>query len=221
MRKIRKNKKTTLKWAIVALTLTLIVGCASLTNPINPPDGKNQGAPVANSPQTNTAAPNSQLHPDSTESLLFNMMVLGQQGKVINSDFPVKTTTIEDVEKVWGKTDKTDYLATAKGRYATYNSRNAVFGMNKGEQIFEVRSYDSRLKGVTLNQTKETLGVPAYNAKNNGQEIIGYTAGSEFKAEMIFPQPTKDNPNPVMDHYNVLYPQGTVNSMADDPGRQW
>jgi len=371
VRKIRKNKKTTLRWAIAALALTLVVGCSSLTNPINPPDGQNQGDPIENTPQTDTATPNSpssstdvnsivyqnnqygfslklpvswkgysivnslwegqavnslreglasqqssqvvetgpfisirdpkwttqiprqdipimvftldqwnslqkevfhigaapigpselgrnnsyvlalparynyaypqgykdvetileskplqttqttQLHPGSTESLLFNMMVLGQQGKVFNSDFPAKTTTIEDVEKVWGKADKTDYVATAKGRYATYNSRNAVFGINKGEQIFEVRSYDRRLKGVTLNKAKETLGTPAYDAKNNGQEIIGYTAGSEFKVEMIFPQPTKDNPNPVMDHYNVLYPQGTVNSMADDPGRQW
>ena len=162
-----------------------------------------------------------QQHPDSTESLLFNMMELGQQGKVINSDFAAKTTTIEDVEKVWGKADKSDYVASGKGRYATYTSHNVVFGINKGEQLFEVRSFDSRLKGVTLAQAKEVLGTPAYDVKANGQEIIGYTAGSEYKVEMIFPQPTKDQPNPVMDHYNVLYPQGTVNSMADDPGRQW
>jgi hypothetical protein len=162
-----------------------------------------------------------QLHPDSTESLVFNLLVFAQQGKVINSDFSVKTTTIEDIEKVWGKADKIDYVASAKGRYATYTSHNVVFGINKGDQIFELRSYDSRLKSVTITKAKDVLGTPVYNVKNNGQEIIGYTAGSEFKVEMVFPQPTKDNPNPVMDHYNVLYPQGTVNNMADDPGRQW
>ncbi|ODA40212.1 DUF4309 domain-containing protein [Desulfosporosinus sp. BG] len=162
-----------------------------------------------------------QLHPDATESLLFNMMVLGEQGKVIYSDFSAKTTTIEEVEKQWGKADKTDYVATANGCYATYTSHNLVFGLNKGEQIFEIRSYDSRLKGITLVATKKILGTPAYDVKNNGQEIIGYTAGTEFKVEMVFPQPTTDNPDPVIDHYNVLYPQGTVNRMADDPGRQW
>ena len=162
-----------------------------------------------------------QLPPDSTESLLLNMMALGKQGKVMNSDFPAKTTTIEDVEKVWGKADKTDWIAAAKGRYATYSSHNVVFGINKGDQLFEVRSFDSRIKSVTLTEAKEVLGNPAYDVKTNGQEIIGYTAGSEFKIEMIFPQPTKDNPHPVMDHYNVLYPQGTVNNMADYPGRQW
>ena len=359
---ITKNKKTTLSWAVAALALTLVVGCSSLTNPIKPPDGQTQKDPLTNSPQTDTATPNSsstdatsivyqntqygfsfklpeswkgysivnsqwegialkgqqsgqavgetgpiisirdpkwttqtprqdipimvftldqwnslqqdvfhigaapigpselgrnnsyvlalparynyafpsgykdvetileskplqttqtsQLHPDSTESLLFNMMVLGKQGKVINSDYAVKTSTIEDVEKIWGKADKTDSVASA-GRYATYTSHNVVFGINKGEQLFEVRSYDSRLKGITLAQAKGVLGTPAYDVKNNGQEIIGYTAGSEFKVEMIFPQATKDNLNPVMDHYNVLYPQGTVNNMANDPGRQW
>ncbi|WP_042330695.1 DUF4309 domain-containing protein [Desulfosporosinus orientis] len=65
------------------------------------------------------------------------------------------------------------------------------------------------------------MGTLAYDVKDNGQEIIGYTAGSEFKVEMVFTQPTSANPNPVMDHYNILYPRGTVNSMADDPGRQW
>lgn len=96
-----------------------------------------------------------------------------------------------------------------------------MFGINKGEQIFEIRSYDSRLKGITLGTAKKVLGPPEYDVKNNGQEIIGYTAGTEFKVEMVFPQPTTDHPNPVIDHYNVLYPQGTVNSMADDPGREW
>lgn len=162
-----------------------------------------------------------QQHPDSTESMVFNITVLGQQGKVINSDFAAKTSTLGDVEKLWGKADSTEYVATAKGRYATYTSHNVVFGLNKGDQIFEVRSYDSRLKGISLNQVKGVLGTPAYDAKSNGQEIIGYKAGSEFKIEMVFPQPTSSNPNPVMDHYNVLYPRGTVNSMADDPGRQW
>ena len=65
------------------------------------------------------------------------------------------------------------------------------------------------------------LGKPIYKAETNGQEIIGYTAGTDFKLEFVFPVPTDDNPNPMMDHYNVLYPRGTVNNMADDPGRQW
>lgn len=162
-----------------------------------------------------------QLTVDSTEALFSNMMFLAKQGKVINSDFPAETTTIDNVEKAWGKADQTNYIATVKGSYATFLGHKLVFGFNKGDQIFEARSFYSRLRSVTLAKTKEVLATPAYDIKNSGQEIIGYIAGSEFKVEMVFPQPTASNTNPAMDHYSVLYPQGTVNSMANDPGRQW
>lgn len=162
-----------------------------------------------------------QSNQESTESLLSTMIQLGKQGKVINSDFSAKTNTIEDIEKVLGKADKTDWVAAAKGRYATYTSHNVVFGMNKGDQIFEIRSFDSRLKDITISKAKEILGTPGYDNKSNGQEIIGYTVSPEFKVEMVFTQPTSDHPNPVMGHYNVLYPLGTKNLMSGDPGRQW
>lgn len=243
---ISKFKKTTIKWTVAALALTLLVGCSSLSNPITSPDEQNPKDSITDSQQTDTATTGEQntnsgtsdspsstkgnspqstqpTQPQliSTETLLSNMMALAKQGKVINSDFAAKTMTIADVEKVWGTADKTEWVGSAKGRYATYSSHHIVFGLNKGEQIFEVRSYDSELKSITLNKTKEVLGTPAYDVKSNGQEIIGYTAGSDFKIELVFPQPTSDNPSPVIDHYNVLYPRGTVNSMADDPGRQW
>lgn len=184
-------------------------------------------APTASAPTaspTLTPAPVAsvaQQSGDSSQTLLSNMIQLAKLGKVINSDFPVKTTTIGDVEKLWGQADSTDYVAAAKGRYATFSSNKIVFGINKGEQIFEVRSFDSRLTSLSLSNVKAILGTPAYDAKSNGQEIIGYTAGPEFKIEIVFSQPTTSNPDPVIDHYSVLYPQGTVNSMADDPGRQW
>jgi hypothetical protein len=157
---------------------------------------------------------------DLTTALLLNMMQLANQGKVINSDFPAKTTTIENVEKAWGNPNQTDIVAVAKGTYATFLNYYVAFGFNKAGQIFEVRSLDShQFVSITLAKAKEVLGTPAYDTKYNGQEIIGYTAGSEFKIEMVFPQPTTNNPNPPMDHYNVFYPQGTTDVMG--VGRQW
>lgn len=158
---------------------------------------------------------------DLKKVLLLNMMQLAKQGKIINCDFPAKTENIETVIKAWGEADKTVYVAYAKGNYVTYTNHNAVFGINKGEQIFEVRSFDTQLKGISLAKVKEVFGTPVFDSMISNQEIIGYTAGTEFKLEMVFSRPTSDNPNPVIDHYNVLYPRGTVNSMADDPGRQW
>lgn len=158
--------------------------------------------------------------------LIKNMAQLSQDGKIYDFDFPTKfsakTTNIETVEEYWGKPDSTDYVAAAKGTYTTYLNHNMVFGFNKGGQIFEIRSLaTSQFVGITAAKVKDVLGTPAYDTTSNGQEIIGYPEGTEFKIEMVFPQATTDNPNPSMDHYNVLYPQGTANEMANDPGRQW
>lgn len=158
---------------------------------------------------------------DSKASMLLNMMVLAKQGKIINCEFAAKTTTIDTIMKAWGQANKSDYIAAAKGTYATYTTHNAVFGFNKGEQIFEIRSFDTQLKSLSLSKVIEIFGTPAYDSKINNEEIIGYTAGTEFKIELVFTLPKKEHPSPVIDHYNVLYPRGTVNSMADDSGRQW
>jgi hypothetical protein len=174
---------------------------------------------LSNHPLQTTKATKLQL--GSTETLLAKMMSMAKQGKIISSDFAVKTTNIDEVEKVWGKADKTDFVAAAKGQYNTYSKYKVVIGFNKGGQIFEARSNSNQLMGITLAEAKEVLGTPAHDAMVNGQEIIGYRANSSFKLELVFPQPTNSKPNPVIDHYNVLYPEGTVNSMADDPGRQW
>jgi len=81
--------------------------------------------------------------------------------------------------------------------------------------------FDSRLGQISLSTVKNILGNPAYNAKYNGQEIIGYTAGKEYKILFVFVQSTKDSNYYILDHYSVLYPEGTVNNMGNDPGRQW
>lgn len=217
---ITRAKKRAIKWMVATFALTLIVGC-SPSSPQSPkPPSKPDLASQTTPPSQTTPSPSSQAT-DTSKALLLNMMQLAEQGKVINSDFPAKTTTIEDIKKKWGEPDKTDWVPAAKGSYATYASHAIVFGFNKGSQIFEVRSFDKQLKNLSFAKTKEVYRTPAYDVQVNGEEIIGYTAGQEFKIELVFPQPTSSNPDPMMDHYLVLYPKGTVNSMADDPGRQW
>lgn len=158
---------------------------------------------------------------DSSKAMLLDMMQLAKLGKVINCDFAAKTTNMETITQAWAQADKTVYISSAKGSYATYAYHNVVFGFNKGEQVFEVRSFDARLENISLAKAKEVFGAPSYDSKAGNQEIIGYAAGNEFKIEMVFSLNTSNNTNPMMDHYNVLYPSGTINSMAGDSGRQW
>ncbi|MDT3698958.1 MAG: YjgB family protein [Thermincola sp.] len=249
---IRTYKKTSIKWAVAALTTTLIVGCAGPDRTIQSTNSdtptiisQNQEAVAATGqqkdPATNSAESmafkNTQFQAtqptkttDPNTVLLLNMKQLARQGKVINSAFPILNVVkcgvpvemnIEAVENSWGKADKTNYVASAKGLYATYASHDIIFGVNEEKKIFEIQSFDGQLKGISLAKAKEVFGAPAYDIKSNDHEIIGYTTGSEFKIEMVFPKSTSANPNPFMEHYNVLYPKGTANSKANDPGRQW
>ncbi|MEI4771709.1 M56 family metallopeptidase [Psychrobacillus sp. FJAT-51614] len=158
---------------------------------------------------------------DTQRKLLSSIMQLAKQGKIINSEFPVKTTVIEDVEKKLGKAEKVDWVPNAKGNYAVFSKYNVVFGFNKGSRIFEARSFDKKLNELSLSMVKKEFGTPDYDVKSNGEEIIGYVASSDFKILLVFPKPSNSNPDPVMDHYSVFYPKGTVNNMSNDPGRQW
>lgn len=184
--------------------------------PDKPSEGKTtEDSDVKNNP-SNTPAKS-----DSQEVLLKDMMKLAEQGKVINSEFAVKTTDIAEVEKKLGKAEQVNWISEAKGNYVDYPKYNLAFGFNKGSQIFEARSFDSKLKNISLSMAKKAYGKPAYDVKANGEEIIGYTAGQEFKILLVFKAPSSSNKNPSLDHYSVLYPRGTVNMMADDPGREW
>lgn len=234
---------------ISALILTIMVGCSSTTksvtkNTIKPPNttansttkstvnntsttkstANNTGTTVANSTTNQPAGKlinnTSNVKNDSQKILITNIFNLAKQGKVINSDFPAKTTNIDTVYEKLEKADKIDYVVKAKGNYATFTKYKLVFGFNKGSQIFEVRTFDSKISKVSLSMVKKTLGSPAYDVKANGQEIIGYIASKEYKLLLVF-NSSKSNSDPLIDHYSVLYPKGTVNSMANDSGREW
>lgn len=213
-------KGANLKWLFATFVLALLVGCSSSSpQPSSPSSSPSNLVPqMTPSSQDKPSLPSQAT--DTSLALLQNMRQLAEQGKVINCDFPAKIA-LEDVKKNWGEPDKVDWVPAAKGNYATYSSRAVVLGFNKGMQIFDVRSYDKQLQNISLAKTKEVYGAPAYDVKVNGEEIIGYTAGQEYKIELVFPLPTNSFPDPGMDHYLVLYPKGTINSMADDPGRQW
>ena len=158
---------------------------------------------------------------DTQKQLIDTIVKLAKDGKIINSDAIAGKTVIEDMMKKLGKPDSQDYVGSAKGTYVTYEKKGVVFGFNKGSQIFESRSYDSRLKTLTLKKVEGVLGKPAYDQIYNKEHIIGYVMNSKYKLKFIFPQETKNNPDPRVDHVNVFYPQGTVNNMSEDPGRKW
>lgn len=207
-------KRIMFLFIIITIIAVVGVGCSNTNN-------KNQSN-SANNNSDNNLNNSSQISTDTLQkNLIENIKQLAIKGKVINSEFMAKTNTIDDVEKQWGKANNTDYIAKAKGNYATYTDKNIVFGLNKGMQIFEVRSYDPQINKITMSQIKQVLGMPQYDVKVNGEEIIGYVMSDDFKLLFVFPEPSQSTKDPYLKHYSVLYPKGTVNNMSEDRGREW
>lgn len=154
------------------------------------------------------------------KTLLNDIKDSAQNGKIVNCDFGVKDTNITTIEDKWGKADSTDYVAAAKGTYSTFGVQRVAFGWNKGMQIFEARSFDEDLREITYGLLEENLGAPNYQTEANGEKIVGYKIGEDFKILFVF-KIQDDMKKASLDHYSVLYPAGTVNSMAGDPGREW
>lgn len=189
------------------------------STPANSVDAVSSAVSSAASSAASSQAASSQ-QGEEQKALLQNMKKLAATGKVVNIEFAAKTNLIDEVQGKWGKEDKSEYISAAKGTYATYSKHNAVFGFNKGLQLFEVRTFDSAIKKISLSQAKAVLGKPDYQTKTSKDQIIGYVINKDFKILLVFPL-GKAGEDPKMDHYSVLYPAGTVNSMADDPGREW
>lgn len=122
---------------------------------------------------------------------------------------------ISDVIDIYGQATNHNYVHDAKGVYYTYKENSMTFGCNKGEQIFEIRSYDDKLKNLSLSDINEYFGMPDYeNKTSKGEKVIGYKVSDLYKLLFVFDDKT-------LDHYSVFYPEITANYMADDPGRQW
>ncbi len=152
------------------------------------------------------------------QALLSSIDLLARQGWVLNCSYRVGSDTSGDVTSDLGEPDASDYVASAKGRYATYEQACIVVGYNKGEQIFELRSLDERLSAITLRDVKAFYGEPDHTASGGGEQYLSYKLSEKLNIKFVFASTGK---NPALKHYNVLWPQGTVNMMADDPGRTW
>jgi hypothetical protein len=207
------SKKKTLIIIFMLLSFILLAGCTA---------GNKE--PAEQTPPAQTEKPqqsvnnNEEPKENTTKIILTEIKKLARQGKTINCEFPVETTVIDTVINKWGQPDKSEYIAEAKGTYATFSERKVVFGFNKGSQIFDVRSYDERLQQITLSQVKESLGIPDNIHQYANEDMLVYNVGDKYQLLFMFPKADQQNADPRLDHYNLFYPRGTVNMMADDPG---
>lgn len=213
------------KRIVAAMILILFIalpaaGCSKADKNIQPgPSETGRKAPATG--QTPSKNDQESSRQKEADRLLQEIEKAAREGKVPGCEYAVKTSVVDQVEKAWGKPDKNEYIAAAKGTFATYTSRGIVIGSNKGMQIFDLRSYDPDLKIIRPSDLTRVYGQADMKRAYGDEQMIGYQMGAEFRLRFIFPAATKADPDPGLDHLSILYPAGSVNSMADDPGIEW
>jgi len=168
--------------------------------------------PETTKPPIATPAPSTPVASNDAVDEIQEILKLAKEGKIANCEFPLEKGMFDDLEQAWGKPDLNEWAG--KGTYATYKAKNIVVGYNKGIQIIDLRSDSPDIRKLTLEDVLQALGETKDIRTNEGDAIYVYPAGKDYELKFIVPKPTKQTPNPHVDHISVFYPRGAVNLMA-------
>lgn len=217
-----------MKLVIIPFLFTLLIACTNKEqHPAPPPSNSASNNSDSTSPSTGNSNDNMSEEPGEKPSdgntdnqstkppsqsadsqqvqLIKETVELAKKGTVKNSIFPIESTTFDQITTKWGEPDQLDYVAG--NRYATFSSRGFVFGINKGEQIFDVRSYAKELQQLTFDNIKKELGTPDDVRTSSGDTIWVYHLTNKYQLKFVGSKAT-------IDHISVIYPAGAKNNMA-------
>lgn len=129
---------------------------------------------------------------------------LSKVGKVPNIPFVSGKTAWQEVNKKWRKSDSV--TEAAKGRYEGYESHQSTIGY-AGKTVNDLRSYDSELQKISLNDIKKVGGEPDairyYKDKTHNQMILVYHASTSTELLWVLSNTTEQEPNPKVDHISL------------------
>lgn len=162
---------------------------------------------AAESAAPDAVSSNAPSSPQASTKQLKELLQLAKQGKVPGVEYAAHSGVIDDVEAAWGEPDSKE--RAGKGTYSTYSDKHVVFGFNKGDQIFDVRSSAADLQKLTLKEIKQALGKPANTAVNGSDKIYIYQAGEQYQLKFIIPDSTG-----TVDHISVFSEHDSFNNMA-------
>lgn len=208
---IKSFKKGSYRWSILGLATIVVIGGIALTTARSTNAQTSLAAPISSDSSSSTASPDTNVNKqDPIDSIL----ELAQVGKVKGSEFAAKSSLIDQVKAAWGQPDQEN--PAGDGIYATYSDRAVTFGYNKGNQIYDVRSYDKDLQLITLSQVKSKMGQATTDNIVQQEEILTYELNEQFQLKFIFTLPEQEQGDAVLDHIAVISNQAATNLMADN-----
>ncbi|MBU8916059.1 beta-N-acetylhexosaminidase [Bacillus sp. FJAT-29953] len=227
MKRHRKSRNKLLIFTIPLLILALIIGVYYYATKENSSEQTTKGkeSPIITQPSETQSSGKVDSKNDQNsnfEKLVEETFSLSKEGMVPNIPFVSGKTEWKEVNKEWGKSDHIS--ETAKGRYEEYKSHHATIGY-ADQTVNDIRSYDSELQNISLNEIKKTGGQPDairyYKSSTVDQMILVYRATSSTDLLWVLPVKTEQEPNPKVDHISLFTQiEKTPNQQAKKPNQQ-
>ncbi|MDQ0415885.1 hypothetical protein J2Z48_000043 [Croceifilum oryzae] len=134
---------------------------------------------------------------------------LARMGKVINSEFSIRTEKATIIQK-WGQpvTDPNypDVLF--------YTKREIEFSVNDQKKVVRITCDDHRLEQIPLTDVIQTMGNPIDEYTEDGKHVLYYQTGN-YQIYFGFEVPDKtDSNNPRMTYYYIV-PMYDINTQTD------
>lgn len=213
-RKNRTLRKKLLIFMIPLFVLALIVGLFAMKENSS---GKTpvKENPTISSPSDKETFDSGNNQNSKNQKLAKEIFTLTKEGKVPNIPFVSGKTGWEEVNQQWGKSEHIS--ETEKGRYEEYEGHHATIGY-VGNTVNDIRSYDSELQNISLNEIEKTGGQPDairyYKDSTHDQMILVYHATASTDLLWVLPVKTEQEPNPKVDHISLF------TQIEKDPGQQ-
>ncbi|MGA9287069.1 MAG: glycoside hydrolase family 3 N-terminal domain-containing protein, partial [Anaerobacillus sp.] len=141
----------------------------------------------------------------NTEEFVKEIVSLSKKGKVIESPFISGQSDRDEVTSQWGEAKET--TKTDSGDYMKFPDHHITVGY-LDDAIFDIRSFDSKIQGIRLNDIKKYSGEPDetkyYKDESHNQAILIYHVNASYQLKWILPKSTDENPNPAVDHVSVV-----------------
>ncbi|MFJ5715974.1 beta-N-acetylhexosaminidase [Neobacillus sp. NPDC093127] len=217
MKRQKKSRNKLLIYTIPLLILALFIGVYYYAIKEKGSEQTTQGKenPIITQPSGKNTKDSKNNQNSNLEKIVEKTFSLSKVGKVPNISFVSGETEWKEVNQEWGKSDHIS--ETAKGRYEEYESHHATIGY-ANNTVNDIRSYNSELQNISLNEIKKTGGEPDairyYKDSTLDQMILVYHATASTDLLWVLPVKTEQEPNPKVDHIS-LYTQ-----IEKTPGQQ-
>lgn len=121
---------------------------------------------------------------EQNEQALIAIRDAAEKGQLSNHQWQAGETSFQQVQDQLGEADIVE--RDRKGTYAIYEKEELKLRLTENEQIYKLRSLDSKIDDVTLAQTKKVLGAPNELLQVEEQTAFVYELNDEYQLTLLF-----------------------------------